>query len=173
MKDFLNPAKVLKRLKLSKSMTAVDFGSGSGGWVIPLARRLEDGLVYAIDILEEPLSALRGRMTMEKISNIRPIRSNVENKSGSTLPDLSVNLVLMTNLLFQVKDKKTIFKEAKRILKKGGRILVVDWKSEQDLGPQKNRVSSAQAKKMAEDIGFKTEEEFEAGAHHWALILVK
>jgi ubiquinone/menaquinone biosynthesis C-methylase UbiE len=173
MNDFIDPAKVLKLLKLRKDMSAVDFGSGSGGWAIPLAKRLEDGLVYAIDILEEPLSALRGRMALGKISNIRIIRSNVESKSGSTLPDLSVNLILMTNLLFQTGNKKTIFEEAKRILKKGGRILVVDWKKEPALGPKERRISQKETQKIAEDLGFKTEEEFEAGLHHWGLILVK
>ena len=120
MEDFLNPSKILKQLKLRKDMVAADFGSGSGGWTIPLARKLEDGLVYAIDILEEPISALKGKIALDKIPNIKTIRSNVEDKNGSTLPDSSVDLILMTNLLFQAEDKKAIFAEAKRILKKGG-----------------------------------------------------
>ena len=70
MESFLDPKDVLKQLKLRKNITAVDFGSGSGGWAIPLAKKLEDGLVYAIDILKEPLSALEGRASLEKIENI-------------------------------------------------------------------------------------------------------
>ena len=49
-------------------MIAADFGCGSGGWAIPLAKKLEEGKVYAIDILEEPLSALRARAKLEKIT---------------------------------------------------------------------------------------------------------
>ena len=45
MKEFLNPNKVLKQLKLKPDMVGADFGSGSGGWVIPLAQELEDGKI--------------------------------------------------------------------------------------------------------------------------------
>ena len=67
--DFLNPKLILDKLKLRKDMIAADFGSGSGGWAIPLARTLEDGFVYAIDILEEPTSVLKGKISRERISN--------------------------------------------------------------------------------------------------------
>lgn len=173
MESFLNPNEVLKQIKLRRDMMAADFGSGSGGWAMPLAKKLEDGLVYAIDILEEPISALRGKIALEKISNIRVIRSNVENKNGSTLPDSSFDLVLMTNLLFQAEDKKAIFTEAKRILKKGGKVLVVDWKKTAALGPEKGRISEAETKKIAKEAGLVLEKEFQAGIYHYGLIFVK
>lgn len=121
MEDFLDPLKILKQLNLRKDMVAADFGSGSGGWAMPLAKKLEDGLVYAIDILNEPLSALIGKIALEKVSNIKTICSNIEGKNGSTLSDSSVDLVLMTNLLFQAEDKEAILAEAKRILKKAAK----------------------------------------------------
>lgn len=173
MEGFLNPIEVLKHLKLHKDMTVVDFGCGSGGWSIPLAKKLEDGLVYAIDILEEPLSALKSRAALEKVSNIRTIRANVEDKAGSTLSVESVDLVLMTNLLFQIEKKKEVFAEAKRILKNGGKILVVDWKPDSPQGPEKGRISEKEVKKIAEEFGFELEKEFEAGIYHYGLIFEK
>lgn len=173
MKGFLNPKEVLDKIKLRNNMKAADFGSGSGGWAIPLAKKLDIGRVYAIDILEEPLSALIAKSRQEKITNIKTIRSNVEKKNGSTLPDSSVELVLMTNLLFQVNDKKEVFLEAKRILRAGGKILVVDWKENSFLGPEQARVSETEVKKMAEETGFKLEKEFKAGENHYGLVLVK
>lgn len=170
MQGFLNPNQVIKHLKLKENMTAADFGSGSGGWAIPLAKVLENGSVFAIDILQEPLSALRSKMDLEKISNIRPVRSNVEDKQGSTLPASSVDLVLMTNLLFQSQKKKEIFEEAKRVLKSSGRILVVDWKEDASQGPEKGRVPEKEVKKIAEDSGFEMEKEFEAGIYHYGLV---
>lgn len=171
--EFLNPNEVLNQLKLRKDMTACDFGSGSGGWSIPLAKKLEDGLVYAIDILEEPLSALKGKAALEKITNIKIIQANVENKNGSTLSDNSVDLVLMTNLLFQLEHKKEVFGEAKRILKKAGKILVVDWKKEAPLGPEKGRISEKEVKEIVKEFGFKLEKEFPAGLYHYGLIFEK
>lgn len=170
MESFLNPTEVLKHLKLRKDIIAVDFGCGSGSWTLPLAKKLEDGIIYAIDILEEPLSALRGRAELEKVSNIKTILANVENKQGSTLSDNSVDLVLMSNLLFQLEDKKGVFVEAKRILKREGQVLVVDWKEDAPLGPKENRVSEKEVKKIASELGLKLKKEFEAGIYHYGLI---
>ena len=173
MEGFLNPNEILRQLKLKKGMTACDFGSGSGGWAIPLAKRLKFGKVYAIDILEEPLSALKGKAEAFKAYNIQTIQADIEGKEGSKLPDLSCDLVLITNLLFQVKDKNKILFEAKRILKKEGKILVVDWFPEALQGPREGRVSPDEVKKMAEDLNLKLEKEFKAGVFHYGLIFTK
>ena len=170
---FLNPAEVLKQLKLKKGMIAADFGCGSGGWVIPLAKILEEGKIYAIDILEEPLSALKGRAKLEKILNVETVRSNVEAKNGSKLSDNSCDLVLMTNLLFECDDKKLVLEEGKRVSKPGGRILVVDWIKDNPLTPEIEWVDFEEIKKIAKELDLKLEKEFEAGAYHYGLILVK
>jgi ubiquinone/menaquinone biosynthesis C-methylase UbiE len=171
MEGFLNPNEVLNQLKLSGEMIAADFGSGSGGWAIPLAKRLKFGKVYAIDILEEPLSALKNKAEIERVYNIETITSNVE--KGVKLPDLSCDLVLVTNLLFQVEDKKRVLTEAKRILKKGGKILVVDWLLEAFQGPKEGRISPEKIKEMAKNLSLKLEEEFKAGIYHYGLIFTK
>jgi len=171
MEGFLNPNKVLNNINLREDMTACDFGCGSGGWVIPLAKRLEEGKVYAIDILEEPLSALQSRAKLEKVLNIETIRANVEKKVD--IIEKSCDLVLMTNLLFQIENKKRVFSEAKRILKKGGEILVVGWLPKIPLGPKKGRVSLDSVKKMAKDAKLKLKKEFTAGAYHYGLVFTK
>jgi len=173
MEGFLNPSEILKKLNLTKDMTAADFGSGSGGWSIPLAKILQDGLVYAIDILEEPLASLKSKMNLEKIKNIKLIKSDIENKRGSTLPDNSVDIVLITNLLFQAEKKDEILKEARRILKNNGQLLLIDWKKDNSLGPTIGQISLNEAKELVLANDFKIKEEFDAGLYHWALLLVK
>jgi len=171
MEGFLNPNEVLKQLKLKKEMMAADFGCGSGGWALPLAKKLEEGKIYALDILEEPLSALRARTKLEKILNIEIIRADVEKRTP--LSSNSVDLVLMTDLLFECEDKKMVLEEGKRVLKPGGKILVVDWKIDATIGPEEGRVSTEEVKKIAKDLNLKPEKEFEAGICHWGLIVIK
>lgn len=171
MNGFLNPQEILKQLKLKESMVAADFGCGSGGWALPLAEKLEEGKVYAIDILEEPLSALKAKIKLGKIFNIELIKSNVSETSKLT-PE-SCDLVLMTNLLFECEDKKQVLEEGKRVLKKRGKVLVVDWKEAAPLGPKEGRVSAEEVKALSKELDLKVEKEFEAGIYHWGLILVK
>ena len=171
-KEFLDPEKVLEKLDLKKKMIVADFGCGSGGWAIPLAKKIPEGKVYAIDILEEPLSALRSRMKLEKVLNIEPKRADIE--KSSRLISESCDLVLVTNLLFEAEDKMKILEEAKRVLKKGGEILVVDWDPQigERIGPEK-KVSPNEVKEIAQKLNLKIKEEFKAGLYHWGLILVK
>lgn len=173
MEDFLNPTEILKQLGLKKDMAAADFGSGSGGWAIPLAKILKDGKVYAIDILEEPLSALKGRAKIENINNIEIIRANVEAKEGLTLESDSLDLVLLTNILFEAEDKKRVLLEAKRVIKNNGKILVIDWLPDSDLGPEREKTSSEKIRKLAQELNLKIDKEFRAGNHHFGLILKK
>ncbi len=173
MEGFVNPNEILKQFLLRSNMTAADFGCGSGGWTIPLAKILQDGMVYAIDVLQEPLSALKGKMMIEKINNITLIHSDIEGKQGSTLTDSSVDLVLMTNLLFQCEDKRKIFQEAKRVLKDNGKIVVVDWLKDNPLTKEIEYVSFDEIKEIAKNLDLKLEKEFAAGDYHWGLIFCK
>ena len=171
--SFLEPQKVLKELELRDNMIAADFGCGAGGWVIPLAKILEEGKVYALDVQKEMLSALEGHASLENILNIETIVCDLEELEGSEIIDNSMDLVLMTNLLFQVKNREQVLKEAKRVLKKGGQVLIVDWKKDSLLGSKEGRISSEEVKRMVEPLGFKLEKEFEAGAHHYGLVFTK
>ena len=173
MEDFLDPNQFLNQLDLSPDMIAADFGCGSGGWAIPLAKKLKEGKVYAIDILEEPLSVLKSRVAGERMLNLQAVRGNVEEKGGSKMTDSSMDLVLMTNLLFQAEDKKGAVAEAVRVLKRGGRILIIDWLPESILGPKDGRISAKEVKEISKEYDLRTENEFEAGAYHYGLILKK
>lgn len=171
MSSFLNPEEVLKQLDLRDDMVAADFGCGSGGWVIPLAKKLTAGRVYAIDILNEPLSVLKTKTEASKLVNIKPILADVENVKE--LLDNSCDLVLMTNLLFQCTDKKKVISEGKRVLKNNGLILIVDWRQGTRLGPQENYVSPAEIKKIAQELDLKIEREFDIEPYHYGIILKK
>jgi ubiquinone/menaquinone biosynthesis C-methylase UbiE len=171
--SFLKPEKILQELKLRENMIAVDFGSGSGGWAIPLAKKLEEGKVYAVDIQESALSALKGRASLENILNIETILCDLEKSEGLELIENFFDVVLMTNLLFQLEDKKQVLREAKKILKKEGQLLIVDWKVEVPLGPKEGKISSQELKKIIENLGFKFSKEFEAGDYHYGLVFTK
>jgi len=173
MQGFLNPDQVLDKLDIKSDMVAAEFGCGSGGFTIPLAKKLEDGMVFGIDILQAPLSALKSRANLENIVNIRLIRSDLEKPKGSTLSPLSLGLVVIPNVLFQVDNKSVIIIEASRVLKKGALLVVIDWLPEASQGPAEARVSPDDVKKLAEKSGFKFKKQFEAGKYHYCLIFEK
>lgn len=172
-KGFLNPNEILGQIQIRKDMVAAEFGSGSGLFSILLAKKLERGKVYAIDIQEAPISALKSRASLENVLNIQIIRSDLEKPNGSTLPDDFLDLVLIPNLLFQVGNKNAILLEANRVLKREGVLVVIDWLPEASQGPEKGRISPQEVKKIVKEMGLKVRKEFKAGVYHWGLIFEK
>jgi ubiquinone/menaquinone biosynthesis C-methylase UbiE len=171
MKSFLSPEQILNQLEIESDDVAADFGCGSGSWILPLAQKVEDGMVFAVDILEEPLDALRAKADSQAISNVKIILSNVE--KDVKIQDESCDLVLMTNLLFETEDKQAVMEQGKKVLKPGGKILVVDWKKQNSVVEEKDTISAEEVKKIAGNIGLKLEKEIDAGIYHYALIFEK
>lgn len=170
--DFINPSEIINQIKPKKAAIAADFGCGSGGWVIPLAKRLENGRVFAIDIQEEALSALEGKIKLHNLVNIKKILADVE-KNIPEIKNSTCDLVLFTDLLFQLDNKEAVFKEASRILKPKGVLLVVDWDAGAVFGPKQGKVSPEQVKELANQNGFQPEDQFKAGGYHYALLFTK
>jgi ubiquinone/menaquinone biosynthesis C-methylase UbiE len=173
MVSFLDPSQIIEKLSLDKDLLAAEFGCGPGGFAIPLAKELSKGIVYGLDIQEEPLSALKGRAKSEGLSNIRTIKCDLEEPKGSALPDDSLDLVVVSNVLFQSQEKEAMLKEAKRILKPGARMFVVDWKPEAPFGPQEARVSLEEIEKIAKRLEIKMTGQIDAGTYHWAAVFQK
>lgn len=173
MPDFLKIDDILSNLNLKEDMLGCEFGCGSAVFAIALAKRINKGRVYALDIQEEKLSALKGRSALENINNIYMILCDLEATGGSTLPDNLLDVVLIPNLLFQAENKRAIIQEGKRILKSGGQLLVVDWLKKGPFSPKEGMVSPNEVKKITEELGFSLKKEFAAGDYHYALLFVK
>ena len=167
---FLNPIEVLDKINLKENFIVADFGSGSGGWVIPIARRVKSGTVYAIDIMGSPLTILKKKAEDEVLSNIRTIQADIE--QGSQLPDNSCDLVLITNLLFAVKDRKGVLKEGIRILKEGGHLLIVDWEKDSPMKLE-NPASSDEVEELLNKLGLQLVKTLSTGVYHWGLFFRK
>ncbi len=171
--EFINPEKIINQLELREDMTVADFGCGGGGWVLPLAKKLKMGRVYAIDIQEDILNALKVKLEAEGLRNVKLLRADLEKDLGSLIQSGLVDLVIASNLLFQVEHKEMILSEAKRVLRGEGRLLLVDWKPEAFSGPIEGRIGLEKAREMAEKIGFVFEKEIPAGEYHYGLTFIK
>lgn len=168
--EFLDPVKVLKSLPLKDDAIACDFGCGSGGWAIPLAKIVRNGMVYAVDILEENISALKGIIARENIFNVSAMLSDIE--KGVKIGDKEIDLVLLTNILFQIEDKEALIKECRRLLKSRGLLLIVDYKKDAAFGPAQGRFSPEDILPLLDRLGFR-QESIDFGKYHWAILLSK
>ena len=173
---FVKPEAVIDALDVRPGMVAADFGSGAGFYTTVLARRLgESGKVYAFDIRKEMLEVVRSKARTFGLTNLEAIWADLEKPEGSHLKNSSADLVIISNILFQVEKKSNLAAEAFRILKPGGRVTLVEWaEDEKPFGPPlRDRVNRKEAEDLFLKQGFLFEKEFHAGEHHYGLVLKK
>jgi ubiquinone/menaquinone biosynthesis C-methylase UbiE len=173
---FLSPEKIVEYCDVHHGMKVADFGSNIGTFSLLLAKRVGvHGVVYAIDVQKDLLTKLHNEAKFHKLENIEVIFGNLEKEKGTTLKDESVDRVFLVNTFFQIEDKNACIQEIRRVLKKGGKVIFIDWSdSFENLGPHKDSVIYA---KQAEDIFernyFKKEAGFPAGDHHYGILFIK
>jgi len=173
---FLDPDKIIAQLDIEKGITVVDFGCGPGYFSIPFAKAIgEDGRVYALDILPQVLENVIGKAKNAGVSNIITKRVNFERENGSKLEDNFADWIIMKDVLFQNQKKEVIIAEAYRVLKPGGKIIVVEWNyKETTVGPAPQlRITQIALEKMFSNHKFIVEKNIEAGHFHYAFVAVK
>jgi len=79
--------------------------------------------VTAVDISAEMLGALASRAKAKNIANIELVEGDIEDLP---LPDASHDVVVASQALHHARAPARCLSEAKRILVRGGRVLVID-----------------------------------------------
>jgi ubiquinone/menaquinone biosynthesis C-methylase UbiE len=122
--------------KAQSGEICVDLGSGRGNDVLRMAEEVgETGHAYGIDISKGMLE--KAKKTAEKldITNATFIKAELEKLP---LDDQQADLVISNCTINHAEDKQSVWNEVFRILKKGGRFVVSDIYSLEDV-PQEFR----------------------------------
>ncbi len=173
---FIDPSAVIAQMDLKQGETIADFGCGTGYFSIPLAQKIgEEGKVYSLDVVPEKLEAVESQAKTLGLTNLIVQRVNLENKEGSKLKAESIDWVIMKDVLFQNNEKNNMLEEAKRVLKPGGKVLLVEWKTEDTaIGPdQEIRISKEKSLELINKCELGIEKEIAAGDFHYGYILTK
>lgn len=171
--NFAHPARNVADIGITPGMKVADFGSGSGAYTLAVAEALcGSGHVYAIDVQRDLLQKTKNEAHKRGFKNVEVLWGDLERQGGSKIADGALDVVLMSNILFQVAEKGAMLEEALRILKTQGRLVIIDWSdSFRGTGPRpEDVVGKEDALSLATKSGAQLEREFSAGAHHYGLI---
>lgn len=114
----------IKHAAIRPGEICVDLGSGRGNDVIRIAENSgESGFAYGIDISEGMIR--KSVETAEKlgIMNVKFLNCPLEE---ILLPDNSADVIISNCTINHSSDKRSVWNEIHRILKKGGRFVVSD-----------------------------------------------
>jgi ubiquinone/menaquinone biosynthesis C-methylase UbiE len=173
---FSDPKHNIEQFMLGEGARVVEFGAGSGHYAIEAGRVVgESGKVFAIDVQPALLERIKTLAKDNNLNNVETITADLENREGSKLREGSCDAGIVANVLFQIENKESFSEEVARVIRPGGKLLVVDWTdSFGGLGPHpENVVSSDEVKRLFEMRGFNVEKTIYAGDHHFGIIMRK
>jgi ubiquinone/menaquinone biosynthesis C-methylase UbiE len=173
---FLDTQRIVSSLGSLQGQHIADLGCGSGYFTLSLAQAVgRDGVVSAVDVMQEPLQSVQSRADALGLQNVRTVRADLEVLGGTKIPDASQDIVLVANVLFQSQKKEAILSEGVRMLKSGGRMIVIDWKKGvPGFGPpDASRTSENDLRALVESAGVKFERALDVGTYYTGAVYVK
>ncbi len=171
---FLNPEDTLREFGVYGTQHVADIGSGAGHFALAAAKRLEGGRLYAIDLEQELLKRLADEAHHLGFSNVQTLWGDASQISGVPLAGASVDRVIAANVLWAAHDRDALVQEVKRLLRPGGKVLLLEWREDMPGGPgQAHKVPVAHALALFERHGFRKERDVDAGDMHYGMIIVR
>jgi ubiquinone/menaquinone biosynthesis C-methylase UbiE len=182
-------------LKLRRDSHVADFGCSVGENAKILSELVIDGKVFAVDVHKDLLEHIENDILKEKkkqekanlehkdghvvdnilYQNIVPVWGDFEELEGTRLRDDSIDAILISNTFFLLQHKKVCVMEMKRVLKKYGKILFIDWHTHlgKSYTHKESILSQDQIVNLFEEFGFIVYPRIHTDNHHFVLLIEK
>jgi ubiquinone/menaquinone biosynthesis C-methylase UbiE len=164
----IDPMYVLESFGVRSGNTVADIGCGPGAFLQAASELVgAKGRVIAVDI-QEPFINMAKRLAEEK--NLTNVTFLVSREDHIPLDSACADVALIVTSLHEFEGEGTL-KEVHRILRKGGKVALVEWeKVKSPIGPPlPERLSQEEAEKMLNSSGFAVEKIFQIGKYHYGV----
>lgn len=148
-----NTTLLLKNLAVKPGMFIADIGAGSGYHSALLSKMVGTGKVFAVDVEPEMIAYLNERIKQKKLSRIVPVLSTEQKVS---LPENTIDMMLLVDVYHEFSYPYEMALSMRAALKRGGKLVLVEFRSEDSTVPIKtiHKMSEAQAIKEFKAAGF-------------------
>jgi ubiquinone/menaquinone biosynthesis C-methylase UbiE len=125
--QYLNPDIIWEKVAIKNPSVLIDIGAGTGFFALLFSKKMRNGKVYACDISDELLAWLSDNLPAESKGVVIPVKMG---ESSVPLPDAIADCVYMINLHHELEEPLRILEESRRLLRKDGKLMIIDWKRE-------------------------------------------
>ena len=167
-----NSALLLKNLNLKSGMQIADIGAGSGYYTSLMSKRIGNGKVYAVDVEPQMILFLNERIKEEKLSNVVTILGS---EKSTALASSSIDMMLLVDVYHEFSFPYEMGQSMYNALKPEGRLVLVEFRSEDETVPIKtiHKMSVAQSVKELKAVGFKLEKNISNLPWQHCMVFVK
>jgi len=149
-----NTSILLKNMNIKATDVIADIGAGSGYHIFKMAPMANQGTIYAVDIQDEMLQALREKKEERSIGNIKIIKGS---EQSVNLPENSLDKVLMVDVYHEFNYPKEMIASIKKALRPEGELFLIEYRGEDRTVPIKelHKMTEAQAVKEMKAVGLR------------------
>ena len=139
-------------LILSDDFAVADIGAGTGFFTFPIAQRVPQGRVFAVDIQPEMLARIARRKTLEKVVNVETVLGEQDDPK---LPKNQIDLAFIVDAYHEFSFPREMGERLKESLRPGGQLVLVEYRAEDPRVPIKrlHKMSEVQVKQEMAAIG--------------------
>jgi ubiquinone/menaquinone biosynthesis C-methylase UbiE len=127
-----NPDLIWEKLELVNPKILVEIGAGTGFFTFPFGEKLKNGALFALDVSDQMLLWLKDHIPAKIIASIVPVRMG---ENHIPLKSEVADLLYMVNLHHELEQPERVLVEAFRVLKKKGKVAIIDWQKDAAYGP--------------------------------------
>lgn len=169
---------LLHELDLREGMVYADLGIGSAAYFALTGARIvgDPGIVYGVDVQKQVLEACQSHAKTQGVYNLTCVWSDLEvYGAAKKIHNDAVDRLSLVNTLYQTEKDEHVFNEANRMLKPGGKVMIIDWMPiDAPHGPpMETRTSLDKVRQMAQIVGWKEVRSFEPSKYHYGVIFEK
>lgn len=152
-----NTSTLLENMNITKTDDIADIGAGSGYHVFKMAEIAQAGTIYAVDIQDEMLAAMREKKLVRKITNVALVKGS--EKSVNLAPN-SVDKVLIVDVYHEMNFPYEMMASVKKAMRDDAKLYLIEYRGEDPTVPIKelHKMTEVQAVKEMRAIGLELEE---------------
>lgn len=149
-------SRLVENLPLESDDIVADIGAGTGYFSFRIAERVQKGKVLAVDIQQEMLDIIQGRIAEGFPTNVEPVLGT-ERDPG--LSPESIDLILLVDAYHEFSWPREMGEAMARALKPGGRLVLVEYRGEDPSIPIKrlHKMTQRQSRREMQAVGLEWE----------------
>jgi len=135
---------LIERLLVEDGDVVADIGAGTGYFSFPIARRIPNGRVLAVDIQLEMLELITDKKGRNAIGNVQTVHGTI---TDPNLPAAAVDLIFIVDAYHEFSHPREMGEAMARALVSGGKLVLIEYRAEDPSVPIKplHKMSESQA----------------------------
>ena len=148
-----NSLLAIDNMMLTPQSVVADIGAGTGFYTFKVAERVPKGKVYAIELQDAFITALKERKQETGLSNVEVVKGGTQ---SINVPDATLDLAFMVDVYHELEFPQEMLQAIHKALKPSGKLVLLEYRAEDPKVAIKklHKMTAAQVKKELGANGF-------------------